>query len=60
MITTGINAEKITTNDTVAVDVRTVRFSKITDPQVVNPNLAALDMANCRVAISQASPTALR
>jgi regulator of protease activity HflC (stomatin/prohibitin superfamily) len=55
VITTGFKAEKTLTKDTVPVDVDAVLFWK-----VVNPQKAALDVADYKSAISWASQTALR
>ena len=55
VITTGFKAEKTLTKDTVPVDVDAVLFWKIVDPQK-----AALDVADYQSAISWASQTALR
>jgi regulator of protease activity HflC (stomatin/prohibitin superfamily) len=55
VITTGFKAEKTLTKDTVPVDVDAVLFWKVVDPQK-----AALDVADFRSAISWASQTALR
>jgi regulator of protease activity HflC (stomatin/prohibitin superfamily) len=55
VITSGFKAEKTLTKDTVPVDVDAVLFWK-----VVNPKLAALDVADYQSAISWASQTALR
>jgi regulator of protease activity HflC (stomatin/prohibitin superfamily) len=55
VITTGFKAEKTLTKDTVPVDVDAVLFWKVIDPQK-----AALDVADYQSAISWASQTALR
>jgi len=55
VITTGFKAEKTLTKDTVPVDVDAVLFWKVVDPQK-----AALDVADYKSAISWASQTALR
>jgi regulator of protease activity HflC (stomatin/prohibitin superfamily) len=55
VITTGFKAEKTLTKDTVPVDVDAVLFWKVVDPK-----LAALDVADYQAAISWASQTALR
>ncbi|HWR38680.1 MAG TPA: slipin family protein [Patescibacteria group bacterium] len=55
VITASFNAEKTLTKDTVPVDVDAVLFWKVLDPQK-----AALDVADYRSAISWASQTALR
>jgi regulator of protease activity HflC (stomatin/prohibitin superfamily) len=55
VITTGFKAEKTLTKDTVPVDVDAVLFWKVIDPQK-----AALGVADYRSAISWASQTALR
>jgi regulator of protease activity HflC (stomatin/prohibitin superfamily) len=55
VITTAFKAEKTLTKDTVPVDVDAVLFWKIVDPQK-----AALDVADYKSAISWASQTALR
>lgn len=55
VITTGFNAEKTLTKDTVPVDVDAVLFWKVIDPKN-----AALGVADYRAAISWASQTALR
>jgi len=55
VITTGFKAEKTLTKDTVPVDVDAVLFWKVIDPQ-----RAALDVADFQSAISWASQTALR
>jgi regulator of protease activity HflC (stomatin/prohibitin superfamily) len=55
VITTGFNAEKTLTKDTVPVDVDAVLFW-----QVLDPKKAALKVANYQSAISWASQTALR
>jgi regulator of protease activity HflC (stomatin/prohibitin superfamily) len=55
VITTGFKAEKTLTKDTVPVDVDAVLFWKVMDPQ-----RAALDVADFQSAISWASQTALR
>jgi regulator of protease activity HflC (stomatin/prohibitin superfamily) len=55
VITTGFNAEKTLTKDTVPVDVDAVLFWKVVDPKK-----AALDVADYQSAISWASQTALR
>ena len=55
VITTSFTAEKTLTKDTVPVDVDAVLFWKVIDPQK-----AALDVADYRSAISWASQTALR
>jgi regulator of protease activity HflC (stomatin/prohibitin superfamily) len=55
VITTGFNAEKTLTKDTVPVDVDAVLFWKVIDPKN-----AALGVADYRSAISWASQTALR
>jgi regulator of protease activity HflC (stomatin/prohibitin superfamily) len=55
VITTGFKAEKTLTKDTVPVDVDAVLFWKVLDPQK-----AALAVADYQSAISWASQTALR
>ncbi len=55
VITASFKAEKTLTKDTVPVDVDAVLFWKVLDPQK-----AALDVADYRSAISWASQTALR
>jgi regulator of protease activity HflC (stomatin/prohibitin superfamily) len=55
VITTGFKAEKTLTKDTVPVDVDAVLFWKVIDPQK-----AALAVADFQAAISWASQTALR
>ena len=55
VITSSFKAEKTLTKDTVPVDVDAVLFWKVLDPQK-----AALDVADYRTAISWASQTALR
>ncbi len=55
VITASFNAEKTLTKDTVPVDVDAVLFWKVIDPEK-----AALDVADYRSAISWASQTALR
>ena len=55
VITTTFKAEKTLTKDTVPVDVDAVLFWK-----VINPEKAALDVADYQSAISWASQTALR
>jgi regulator of protease activity HflC (stomatin/prohibitin superfamily) len=55
VITTGFKAEKTLTKDTVPVDVDAVLFWKVIDPK-----MAALDVADFQSAISWASQTALR
>jgi regulator of protease activity HflC (stomatin/prohibitin superfamily) len=55
VITTSFKAEKTLTKDTVPVDVDAVLFWKVLDPQK-----AALDVADYRSAIGWASQTALR
>jgi len=55
VITTSFKAEKTLTKDTVPVDVDAVLFWKVVDPQK-----AALDVADYYSAISWASQTALR
>ena len=55
VITASFNAEKTLTKDTVPVDVDAVLFWRVLDPQK-----AALDVADYRSAISWASQTALR
>jgi regulator of protease activity HflC (stomatin/prohibitin superfamily) len=55
VITTGFKAEKTLTKDTVPVDVDAVLFWKVIDPQK-----AALAVADYQSAISWASQTALR
>ncbi len=55
VITSSFKAEKTLTKDTVPVDVDAVLFWK-----VVNPQKAALDVADYRSAIGWASQTALR
>jgi regulator of protease activity HflC (stomatin/prohibitin superfamily) len=55
VITTGFKAEKTLTKDTVPVDVDAVLFWKVIDPQK-----AALGVADYQSAISWASQTALR
>jgi len=55
VITTSFKAEKTLTKDTVPVDVDAVLFWK-----VLNPQKAALEVADYRSAISWASQTALR
>ncbi len=55
VITTTFKAEKTLTKDTVPVDVDAVLFWKVVDPQK-----AALDVADYRSAISWAAQTALR
>ena len=55
VITTTFKAEKTLTKDTVPVDVDAVLFWKVIDPQK-----AALDVADYQSAISWASQTALR
>ena len=55
VITAAFKAEKTLTKDTVPVDVDAVLFWKVLDPQK-----AALDVADYRSAISWASQTALR
>jgi regulator of protease activity HflC (stomatin/prohibitin superfamily) len=55
VITTTFKAEKTLTKDTVPVDVDAVLFWKVIDPQK-----AALDVAEYKSAISWASQTALR
>jgi Membrane protease subunits, stomatin/prohibitin homologs len=55
VITTTFKAEKTLTKDTVPVDVDAVLFWKVLDPQK-----AALDVADYKSAISWASQTALR
>jgi regulator of protease activity HflC (stomatin/prohibitin superfamily) len=55
VITTGFKAEKTLTKDTVPVDVDAVLFWKVVDPQK-----AALAVADYQGAISWASQTALR
>jgi regulator of protease activity HflC (stomatin/prohibitin superfamily) len=55
VITTSFKAEKTLTKDTVPVDVDAVLFW-----QVINPQKAALDVADYYSAISWASQTALR
>jgi regulator of protease activity HflC (stomatin/prohibitin superfamily) len=55
VITTGFKAEKTLTKDTVPVDVDAVLFWKVIDPQK-----AALGVADYQAAISWASQTALR
>ena len=55
VITTSFKAEKTLTKDTVPVDVDAVLFWKVLDPQK-----AALEVADYRSAISWASQTALR
>lgn len=55
VITTTFKAEKTLTKDTVPVDVDAVLFWKVIDPQK-----AALDVADYRSAISWAAQTALR
>jgi regulator of protease activity HflC (stomatin/prohibitin superfamily) len=55
VITSGFKAEKTLTKDTVPVDVDAVLFWKVVDPQK-----AALDVADYRTAINWASQTALR
>lgn len=55
VITTGFNAEKTLTKDTVPVDVDAVLFW-----QVIDPEKAALKVANYQSAINWASQTALR
>src|SRR5664280_490091 len=55
VITSTFKAEKTLTKDTVPVDVDAVLFWKVIDPQK-----AALDVADYRTAISWASQTALR
>src|ERR1022692_3841051 len=55
VITTSFTAEKTLTKDTVPVDVDAVLFWKVLDPQK-----AALDVADYQSAISWASQTALR
>jgi regulator of protease activity HflC (stomatin/prohibitin superfamily) len=55
VITTGFKAEKTLTKDTVPVDVDAVLFWKVLDPEK-----AALGVADYKAAISWASQTALR
>ncbi|WP_335152650.1 slipin family protein [Nostoc sp.] len=55
VITSSFQAEKTLTKDTVPVDVDAVLFWKVVDPQK-----AALDVADYKSAISWASQTALR
>ena len=55
VLTSSFKAEKTLTKDTVPVDVDAVLFWKIVDPQK-----AALDVADYQSAISWASQTALR
>jgi regulator of protease activity HflC (stomatin/prohibitin superfamily) len=55
VITTSFKAEKTLTKDTVPVDVDAVLFWKVLDPQK-----AALEIADYKTAISWASQTALR
>ncbi|WP_346353937.1 slipin family protein [Azotosporobacter soli] len=55
VISASFNAEKTLTKDTVPVDVDAVLFWQVVDPQK-----AALDVADYRSAISWASQTALR
>jgi regulator of protease activity HflC (stomatin/prohibitin superfamily) len=55
VITTGFKAEKTLTKDTVPVDVDAVLFWRVVDPQ-----RAALEVADYQAAISWASQTALR
>ena len=55
VITTSFKAEKTLTKDTVPVDVDAVLFWKVIDPQK-----AALEVADYQTAISWASQTALR
>src|SRR4029078_9446730 len=55
VITTSFKAEKTLTKDTVPVDVDAVLFWKVLDPQK-----AALDVAEYQSAIQWAAPTALR
>jgi regulator of protease activity HflC (stomatin/prohibitin superfamily) len=55
VIPTSFKAEKTLTKDTVPVDVDAVLFWQVTDPQK-----AALDVADYRIAISWAAQTALR
>jgi regulator of protease activity HflC (stomatin/prohibitin superfamily) len=55
VITASFNAEKTLTKDTVPVDVDAVLFWKVIDPEK-----AALDVADYRAAIGWASQTALR
>ncbi|MBN1634758.1 MAG: slipin family protein [Ignavibacteria bacterium] len=55
VITTAFQAEKTLTKDTVPVDVNAVLFWKVIDPQK-----AALDIADYQSGISWASQTALR
>lgn len=55
VITTSFKAEKTLTKDTVPVDVDAVLFWKVVDPQ-----RAALEIADYKSAISWASQTALR
>ncbi|MBU6443158.1 MAG: slipin family protein, partial [Alphaproteobacteria bacterium] len=55
VITTAFKAEKTLTKDTVPVDVDAVLFWKVLDPQK-----AALDVADYKSAISWAAQTALR
>lgn len=55
VITSTFKAEKTLTKDTVPVDVDAVLFWKVVDPQK-----AALDVADYRAAISWAAQTALR
>jgi regulator of protease activity HflC (stomatin/prohibitin superfamily) len=55
VITTGFKAEKTLTKDTVPVDVDAVLFWKVVEPQK-----AALDVADYRSAISWAAQTAMR
>ena len=55
VIASGFKAEKTLTRDTVPVDVDAVQFWQVVDPQ-----RAALDVADYRAAISWASQTALR
>lgn len=55
VIATGFNAEKTLTRDTVPVDVDAVMFWKVVDPQK-----AALDVADYKSAIGWAAQTALR
>ncbi len=55
VITTTFTAEKTLTKDTVPVDVDAVLFWKVIDPQK-----AALDVADYKGAISWAAQTALR
>jgi regulator of protease activity HflC (stomatin/prohibitin superfamily) len=55
VITSGFKAEKTLTKDTVPVDVDAILFWKVIDPQK-----AALDVAEYQTAVNWASQTALR